>query len=294
MHAMLNELAAAFAMVLSAIGVNANPISGPTPRRVVSLNLCADQYLMALADPGQIAALTQHARDPFMSATADRARAMPYATGNAEEVLALQPDLVIASPTRRRETLAILGSRNIPIFPLSSADSYVKIRQQMREVAKMVGHVDRGEKLVAEMDREMAGLPRAKGKPVIAYYQRRGFLTGGGTLVDDLIKRAGGINLATTLGRGPLSRLSLEEMAAARPDFLILESSGRNIEDQGTEMLQHPVLSGIARLYLPHAWTVCGGPAFIKAAKSLAGQLQAQQAKRDPGPASGGRAVNVR
>lgn len=294
MHALLNGLAAAFAMVLNAIGVSTPIIAHPVPNRIVSLNLCADQYLIALADPGQIAALTQHARDPFMSAVADSARAIPYATGNAEEVLALEPDMVIASPTRRRETLAVLGSQSVPIFPLSSAESYVKIREQMHDVAKKVGHPDRGARLVAEMDREMTALPQAKGKPVIAYYQRRGFLTGGGTLVDDLITRVGGINLATTLGRGPLSRLSLEEMAAARPDFLIVESSSRRIEDQGTEMLHHPALAGIPRLYLPHAWTVCGGPAFIKAAKSLAGQLLAQEARPRPARALGMRAATVR
>ena len=40
------------------------------PRRVVSFNLCADQLVLALADPGQIAGLSPYARDPGLSAAA--------------------------------------------------------------------------------------------------------------------------------------------------------------------------------------------------------------------------------
>ena len=43
--------------------------------RIVSLNLCADPYLMAFADKTQIAALTHLSRDPDMSAYAEAAQA---------------------------------------------------------------------------------------------------------------------------------------------------------------------------------------------------------------------------
>ena len=81
----------------------------------------------------------------------------------------------------------------------------------------------------------------ARGKTA-AYYQRRGYLTGAGTLVDDLIRRAGLINLATTLHKPALSHLSLEELVAHPPDYLIVESNAAQAVDQGTEMLDHPVL----------------------------------------------------
>ena len=41
-------------------------------------------------------------------------------------------------------------------------------------------------------------------------------------------------------------------------------------------MLHHPVLRGIPRLLLPQEWTVCGGPAYVLAAESLARQLAAR------------------
>lgn len=242
--------------------------------RIVSLNLCADQYLLALADPEQIAALTQFSRDPQMSAEARKARNLPISRGSAEDVLALRPDLIIASPTRRSETMARLKGRNIQIVDLPPADSYADIVGQVRSVAMAIGHPGRGEALIRQMNDHLAQLPRAPGRArVAAYYQRRGYLTGTGTLIDELMGQVGLANLADRLGTSQLGRVSLERLALSRPDFLIVETATDRITDQGTEMLHHPVLAQIPRLRLPQAWTVCGGPAYVLAATSLSHQL---------------------
>ena len=52
------------------------PAADP-PRRVVSFNICADQLVVALADPAQIAGLSPYATDPTLSAVAGEARAFP-------------------------------------------------------------------------------------------------------------------------------------------------------------------------------------------------------------------------
>lgn len=245
------------------------------PRRIVSLNLCADQYLLALADRSQIAALTNFSRDPQMSAAAAAARTVPITHGGAEEVLALRPDLIIATASLRRETMAQLRGRAIATLDLDPADSYVDIRAQVRIVAAAVGHPERGTALIARMDAALARIPRDAGRgATAAYYQRRGYLTGTGTLVDDLMHRVGLRNLAARLGKPPLARVGLEEMARARPDYLIVETATDHVTDQGIELLHHPLLGAIPRLRLPEAWTVCGGPAYVLAAESLARQLR--------------------
>jgi iron complex transport system substrate-binding protein len=245
------------------------------PRRIVSLNLCADQYLMALADPAQIGALTHLARDPAMSAGAAAANRLPITRGTVEDVLTLNPDLLIASPTRRAGTRAALKGR-FPMLELPPAESYDDIVRQVREVAAAVGNPERGEALIRAMDASLARLPHRRHRGVAAYYQRRGYLTGTGTLVDELMGRMGLVNLAAKLGKSSLSRLSLEELTAARPDYIIVEDATDRVNDLGTEMLHHPALDGIGRLHLPQAWTVCGGPAYVLAAQSLARQLTAR------------------
>jgi len=250
--------------------------SGP-PRRIVSLNLCADQHLLALADRGQIAALTSLSRDPSMSAGAATARTLPVSRGGAEDVLMLRPDLLIVAPGWRPDTLAQLRKRGIAVLDLPPAESYAAITAQTRAVAAAIGHPDRGEALVRRMDADLARVDRGAGRGrVAAYYQRRGFLTGTGTLVDELMRRVGLRNLAARLGKPVLARVGLEAMALARPDYLVVESATDRVVDQGTELLHHPLIGRIPRLRVPEAWTVCGGPAYVRAAQSLATQLRSR------------------
>lgn len=261
------------ALAIGAVSAAPSKTRARAPERIVSLNLCADQYVLALADRGQIAGLTRNATDRAMSAAADQARGLPILKGSAEEVLAIDPDLVVGMPARRSGMMTALSGQNYRAVDLKSAESYADIVEQIHVVAEAVGHPDRGEALIARMDRDLAALPRSNRAAVAAYYQRRGFLTGTGTLVDDLMTRVGLINLAGKLGKPSLSQLGLEELMVAQPDYLIVESGADRVVDQGTEMLHHPLLKDIKRLRLPQAWTVCGGPAYVLAARSLSRQL---------------------
>lgn len=266
-------LCGALLLALGTVGLHAAasaPRQGAYPRRIVSLNLCADQLVLALADRDQIAGLTHYASDPQMSAAAGQTHGLRILRGSsAEEVLGIGPDLVIGMPARRNSATAVLKAQSYRAVDLKPADSYAQIIASIRSVAGAVGHPARGEALIARMERDLAALPRGNGSKVAAYYQRRGYMTGSGTLIDDLITRTGMVNLATKLGKPPLSQMSLEEMVAARPDFLIVESATDRAVDQGTEMLHHPALRNIPRISMPQAWTVCGGPAYVQAARSL-------------------------
>jgi len=96
------------------------------------------------------------------------------------------------------------------------------LAESIRQTAVAIGHPERGDALVARMEGELAGLPKPGRGRVAAYYQRRGYMTGTGTLIDELMMRVGLVNLAGKLGKPPLSQLSIEEMVAAQPDYLYI------------------------------------------------------------------------
>ncbi|HUD92970.1 ABC transporter substrate-binding protein [Sphingobium sp.] len=250
----------------------ARPAPGPIqpPKRIVSLNLCADQLILALADRGQIAGLTRNAMDRDMSAEVDRAKGVPMLANSAEQILAIDPDLVAGMPARRSAAVGGLKGRGYRTLDLTSADSLADIYASIRATAAAVGHPDRGDVMIARMKGELASLPRPGRGRVAAYYQRRGYMTGTGTLIDDLMRRMGLVNLAAKLGKPPLAQVSLEEMVAARPDFLIVETATDRVTDQGSEMLHHPALRDIPRISIPQAWTVCGTQAYTLAARNMA------------------------
>ena len=274
LHAARRAVVAALAIVVASPAAVVHADAGARPQRIVSLNLCSDQLLLALADRSQIAGLTHNARDPSLSAAAAEVGNLPVLKQSAEQILVIRPDLVIGMPTKRSAVMAALGGEGYRTLDLQSARTFPQIAEQIGQVADAIGQPQRGAALVRRMEAELARLPKPGRGQVAAYYQRRGFLTGTGTLIDDLMQRVGLVNLAARLGKPPLSQLSIEELVAAKPDFLIVDSGTAEVEDQGTEMLHHPALAGIPRLSLPQAWTVCSGPAYVDAARLLVAELQ--------------------
>jgi iron complex transport system substrate-binding protein len=259
----------------------AQPAKAPAiPQRIVSINLCADQLVLALADRKQIAGLTKNATDREMSGEAAKARGIPLLSNSAEQILAIEPDLIVGMPASRSAALAALPKHTYPLLDLETANTPEEIYASIRETAAAVGHPGRGDALIARMQGELAGLSEPGKGRVAAYYQRRGYMTGTGTLIDELMTRVGLVNLAGKLGKPPLSQLSLEEMVAAQPDYLIVESSTDKVTDQGSEMLHHPALKDIPRISVPQAWTVCGSPAYTRAARSMVDQIVHLEGKR--------------
>jgi iron complex transport system substrate-binding protein len=254
------------------------------PKRIVSLNMCADQLIIALADPQQIAGLTEWARDPMLSYYADRAQRLPFTHRSTEEVMALKPDLVIGAPYRTKAVLAPLKARGTRLLQLPNMKGYASLEESITTVATAVGHPERGRALIHRIETELAALGPAAGHGrVAAYYQRQGYLTGTGTLIDDMMRRAGLVNLADHMGRSSLSQISLEEMALARPDFLVMDAGTRTADDRGSAMLHHPLLDSAVppshHLYIPQALTVCGTPGYPKAVAMLMGQIRAADAQ---------------
>lgn len=249
------------------------PAIPPKPKRIVSVNLCADQLVIALADRDQIAGVTRNATDVQMSGEAARARGLPIMRDSAEQMMAIDPDLVVGAPASRRAAIKALKGKRYRTLDLKAADNFSDIVVAVRQTAAAVGHPERGEAMIAKMRRDLAAIPRIGDGKVAAYYQRRGYMTGTGTLIDDIMNRVGLVNLAGRLGKSAIAQVSLEEMVAARPDYLIVESATNRVIDQGTEMLHHPALADIPRISIPQAWSVCGSAAYVLAARSIAEQI---------------------
>lgn len=256
------------------------------PHRILSLNVCADQYILALADRGSIAALSEFAADPQLSASAARAQRLPRSKGRLEEVLRINPDLVVIDAFYPARTVELARARGIRVVAMRTERGFPDIVANVRVVAAAIGKPKAGERLIADMARDLAAMGISPGRGrVAAHYQRRGFVTGTGTLLDDMMRRVGLVNLAAARAIGPLGRLSLEEIAMARPDFVIMDDDLANVRDKGAEMLIHPLLARAIpvdrRIAFPSAYTVCGGPHYPAAVHLLAARIgQADRTRR--------------
>lgn len=268
-------LAAAVAFLL----VPALAVAAP-PQRVVSINLCGDELLLTLADPGQIAALSVYAADPVMSFMAEAAAAYPHDIAQAEQVVELNADLVLAGRYTKRATREMLERLGYRVELLDSPATIADSIAQIRRVAALLDHPERGETLVAEIEaaraRAIAAAPKAGDRPTAAVYQRRGYVSGAGTLTAELLEIAGFDNAAATLVGDYGGFVPLETIVASPPDFIVVARADARAEDQGSALLAHPALAVLyppeRRIVLPENLTVCGGPSLPAALDRLSAE----------------------
>lgn len=245
------------------------------PARVVSLNVCTDQLLLALADPDQIAGLSRFALSPDISYFADRAAEYPILRGGAEDVLLIDPDLVLAGTFTSRSTREILAAAGYPVEAVAPARSIADGKEQIARIAALLGHPDRGAELVRRIE---AAERAARESPALdasaVYYQRRGFVSGAESLMTELFAIVGLENAAGRLGRNRTGPVRLESIVATPPDILVVSDTRPAAEDQGLALILHPALADAVpedrRIAVPERLTICGGPSLPEAIGTLA------------------------
>ena len=94
-HAFRHVRGPVLAAAVSALGLAGGCARAAAPA-VASINLCADQLVLALADPEQILTVSWLSADPEESLFATAAARHPLNYGTAEELLRFHPDVVIA------------------------------------------------------------------------------------------------------------------------------------------------------------------------------------------------------
>jgi len=240
------------------------------PRRVISFNLCADQLVLALADPEQIVGLSPYAADPRLSVMAKAAARYPRLDWQAESTIPLQPDLVLVGAWDRpvtRRMLDALGYRLAEVEDVSNID---EARAQILRVAALLGHPERGVTLARALDRARERLAVRPHPPLSTalVIERGGFAAGSAALAAALLSEAG-LRPPAGAPAGIGGFVPLERLLLLRPDVVVLKDLPREPTDQGALYLTHPALRGAypanRRIDLPARYALCGGPALIAA-----------------------------
>lgn len=263
---------AAAALALCPSGV----LAAARPRRIVSLNPCLDVILIRVADRDQIAALSRYSRDRYGSTIAEQALTLPFTRGTTEEVLALSPDLVLADQWGGERTAGALARTGVRAerfdVPSTVADSLA----QVRRVAALVGHPDRGEALVRSIETTLAQCaPRPGDRPIPALvFMPGGFASAPGTLMDEMMRRCGLTNVAARYGLTGSMSVPLERLIADPPELLLTGAPFPGSPGWAERTMEHPALSRLSsrmrRAVYPERLLFCGGPVLMQSARTLA------------------------
>ncbi|HZN31429.1 MAG TPA: ABC transporter substrate-binding protein, partial [Xanthobacteraceae bacterium] len=236
----------ALPMMFLALAGSIDGRAADIPRRVVSFNICADQLVVALADPAQIAGLSPYATDPTLSAVADEARAFRRIQWHAESTIPLEPDLVLVGPRDRSVTQRLLTSLGFRVVEVDFVSTIAAAREQIRQVAALLGQPARGKALLARLDaarRRLAAAPRPSASTALLV-GHAGYTEGPTSLAAALMGEAG-LKPPPGAPAGIGGYLALESLVMMRPDLLVQHNILEAPSGQGSVYLTHPALRAL-------------------------------------------------
>ena len=269
----------AFLVAVLALALPGSTASSANLPRLVSMNVCADQLLLTLADPEQILGLSRFTRDGWQSQAGDISR-YPVLSGGAEDVLLINPDIVVASAFDKRSTRELLKAKGLRLAELAVPRTLDEARQQIREAGDITGHPERAAVEIARLD---AALGRARRAVSERHYRvlplsRRGWVAGSDSFVGSLLTETGLLNAAGDLGFSFGGFASLEAIVSLRPDFIVVSQAGDTARDDGQAFLLHPALERFyppeKRIVIPERMTECGGVLLADALDALTAELK--------------------
>lgn len=252
------------------------------PARVVSMNLCTDQLVLLLADPGQVVSVSYLAARPQDSLMADRTEGLILNHGQAEEVLPLRPDLAVAGVYTTRFTVQVLKREGIPVLDLPPAESFADMRANIRAVAEALGRQARGEAVIAALDSRIEALAARSAdseRPRALIYRAGGYTLGRETFAGTLLDLAGFENAAADYGVRKWGAVPVEAVLQLKPDFLVVGVYRKDAPSLARDVTGHPALRhrmpNIVEISTRH-WA-CGVPAALDVVEDLIERREAAQ-----------------
>lgn len=234
------------------------------PLRIMALDQCADQYVLALAPDADLA-LSPRADDPdawLRRQAVGHKRLRP----TLEAAVGFQPDVVVRYWGGEPRLLAALPQRGAKVVSIDDAVDLEGVRRNIRNVARDLDQMQRGQALERRMDGKLAKaapVKRAAEAPGAVYLTSGGFTAGPGTLMDAMMRAAGFRNLTVAPGFGALS---VERIAMNPPVRFVLgffDQLRADLRGPG----RHPVVAraaeGRTAARLPAATLTC--PAWFAA-----------------------------
>lgn len=242
------------------------------PRRIVSLDYCADQYVLRFAERDDILALSPDAEAHF-SYLREEAGGIATVRPRTADVLVLEPDVVVRSYGGGSGITAFLERAGVEVVQIGFPQTIDEVRGEVLRVGEELGHRRDAVELAADMDRRLAALsenPEASRSTL--YMTPSGVTTGEGTLVHELLVAAGLTNFQDRPG---WNSIPLERLAYDRPDLVaaaFFEHETSHIDTWSAA--RHPIaqaqLTELPVVPLQGAWTSCGGWFLLDAIEALA------------------------
>ena len=147
-----------------------------------------------------------------------------------EDILALEPDLILAGEIFSSEAIAELRELGLNVYWQANPEDFEGLYDNLRDIAVLTGTEDQAEELIGNLSERVATLDEkladVEEMPLVFYEldasePANPYTTGAGTHISFVINRAKSRNLGDIL-EGEWVKISSEELIAQDPDVILL------------------------------------------------------------------------
>jgi iron complex transport system substrate-binding protein len=195
----------------------------PNPQRIVSLAPGITETLYALGLADKIVGVTSFCNWPHSAL--QKQQIGGFINPSIEQIVSLKPDLIIATADgNRQDTVRQLERIGLPVYVTNPSDT-TGILTSISRLGEITARKNAAAILVRQLQKRLSNIEaqiRHKSKPRIFFQIGLEPLitVGGKTLINEVIERAGGINMASSdTARYP--RYSPEGIMAGSPDIIL-------------------------------------------------------------------------
>ena len=219
------------------------------PYRIVSLAPSNTENLFLLGLHERIIGVTDYCDYPEEATGKEKIGG--FSTLSLEKVVALKPDMVVASAGNNQEVIERIKSLGIPLY-FVEPKNLNHIYETLENLGYLTGTESEADKLIMNLKEREENVRRSGedviDKPSVAHiiWYEPIYVSGADTFQDELIKTAGGINAFESKTGHAI--VSLEEFINSNPDILIINTGsgmGESEDDIAGYFKTEPRLSGL-------------------------------------------------
>jgi iron complex transport system substrate-binding protein len=218
------------------------------PERIISLAPSNTEILFALGVGEKVVGVTQFCNYPEEAKAV--AKVGGFATADVEKVVSLNPDLVFVGPRHEKEVAPALNRVGIKTFALNPK-TVDGVLDSIRLAGQATGREKEAEKLAGGLKARMDAVTaktvgmsddkRVRTLYVNWYDPIKS--AGRDTFADDLIRRAGGVNITSDFSG--YNAISLEVIVSRNPEAIIVTNMATPGSAVSKAILTEPRLAGV-------------------------------------------------
>jgi len=193
------------------------------PQRIVSMAPNHTQILYALGLGDKVVGVTEYCNYP--PEAQEKPKVGGFSNIDLEQVVGLDPDLVLGTSLHAQSVEPALVERGLKVV-LINPETVEDVLEKIVLVGRVTGREGAAIALSSELrgriEATMEKVQEAENKPRVYWELSNDLYTAGpGSFIDDLIVRAGGINIAAD-AKEQWPQLNLEALILADPEVIVL------------------------------------------------------------------------